>query len=242
MAHSSIAADREGPSDASTARPPPVLVLASEALREDMAPLEPDRRVGRWVLGGVAVALGLLGIAMRYGVGDPKTGTTPASFTLAAAGAAGALAGLPFSYLVRATAILALGTALMLLGAAASGPLAGLRIGSSLPPELARLLALAVLPGALLFRARYRAYPKARVVLGLALIAAAPFAVSRGFVFASPRPSPAEEATAAADVAVILSGFFGFMGADTTGGGSVGASLWLGGLSSDIAVRRPGTD
>src|SRR5262245_30389130 len=130
MAHRSIAADTAQPSRSDTDRPPPRLVLASEALREDMAPLEPDRKLGRQMVGGVAVALALLGIPLRQGVERALVGDTAASLTFAAAGAAAALAALPFSYPIRALAIFVLGVALMMLGADSAGPLAGLEIGS----------------------------------------------------------------------------------------------------------------
>ena len=241
MAHRSIAADTaSGGSDAD--RPPPRrLVLASEALREDMAPLEPDRRVGRQVVCGVAVALGLLGIPLRQHAERALVGDTAASFAFASAGAAAALASLPFSYPVRALAIFILGSTLMVLGADGVGPLAGLRIGSTMELELTRLVVLCCLPGALLFRARYRGYPRARVMLGLALLAATPFAISRGLVAADSAGTVVDRVAAGVDLAVILAGLFGFMGADTTGGGSVWASLVIGCLSLDIVLRELGS-
>jgi hypothetical protein len=238
MAHSSIAADRTETAGAASERPPPGLVLASEALREDLAPIEPGRGSGRVVTGGVALALVLLGVAMRQGVGPVAPENTSSSIAFAAAGIAVALACLPFSYTVRAVAVALLGGALMALGVVAAGPLASLRLGSTLGVELTRLLALAALPGALLFRARYRAYPRARLVLGVALLAALPFAIGRAGVFLDSASDLVDRAGAAVDVAVILSGLFGFMGADTTAGGAVWAALVLGVLSADIALRE----
>ncbi|HEX4336128.1 MAG TPA: hypothetical protein VH062_09460 [Polyangiaceae bacterium] len=241
MAHRSIAADTAEPKPADTDRPPPRLVLASEALREDMAPLEPDRRVGQEVTGGIAVALALLGIVLRQHAERALVGDAAASLTFAAAGAAAAIALLPFSYSVRALAVFSLGVVMMLLGADSAGPLAGLRIGSTTELEVTRLIVLATLPGALLFRARYRGYPRARLVLGLALFAAAPFAVSRGLVAADSAATVVDRVAAGIDLAVILAGLFGFMGADTTGGGSVWASLVILFLSLDIYLRELGT-
>src|SRR5262249_29293183 len=142
-----------------TDRPPPRLVLASEALREDMAPIEPDGKVGRQAIGGVAVALALLGVPLRQGTERALIGDTAGSLSFAAAGAAAALAACPFSYTVRASAVLFLGLLLMALGLDGTGPLAGLHVESTVWLELTRLLVLATLPAALLFRARYRAYP-----------------------------------------------------------------------------------
>jgi hypothetical protein len=241
MAHRSIAADPADPKQSETDRPPPRLVLASEALREDMAPLEPDRRVGQQITGGIALALALVGIVLRQHVERALVGDTAASLTFAAAGAAAAIALLPFSYTVRALAVLGLGVVLMLLGADSAGPLAGLRIGSTTELEVTRLVVLATLPGALLFRARYRGYPRARIVLGLALFAAAPFAISRGMVAADSAATVLDRVAAGVDLAVILAGLFGFMGADTTGGGTVWASLVILFLSLDIFLRELGT-
>jgi hypothetical protein len=241
MAHRSIAASTAETGRSDTDRPPPRLVLASEALREDMAPLEPDRRVGQQAVGGVAIALALLGVVLRQHAERALVGDTAASLSFAAAGTAAALACLPFSYSVRAIAVFALGVALMLLGANSVGPLAGLHLGSTMQLEVTRLLVLATLPGALLFRARYRGYPRARVVLGIALIAATPFALTRGLVAASSAAGLVDRVAAGIDLAVILAGLFGFMGADTTGGGSVWASLVIAFLSLDIPLRELGT-
>jgi hypothetical protein len=188
---------------------------------------------GRWVTIGIAVALAFLGLAMRLGH-DPTAGA--ASIAIGAAGAAGALAVLPFSYTMRACAIAALGVLLMALGLQGSGPLAVGRVGGG-GSELARLLSLATLPGALLFRARYRAYPRARLVLGIALLASAPFAISQILVAADSASPLLDRGSAALDLAIILSGLFGFMGEDTTAGGSVWASLVLALLPANIAVR-----
>jgi hypothetical protein len=133
----------------------------------------------------------------------------------------------------------------MLLGVASLGPMAGLRLGSTLALEMSRLLALGTLPAALLFRARYRAYPVARWVLGAALFMTLPFVISRCFTAFEAHAALGDRAAALLDVAVILAGFFGFMGADTTAGGSVWAALVLGVLSTDIGLRgigRAGAD
>jgi hypothetical protein len=208
-------------------------------LSEDLAPLEPGRRRGRWTVGGVGLALAFLAFSMRHSLGPSWPEVTSSSLTFAAAGAAAALACLPFSYVMRAASVALLGMVLMLLGTEVEGPLAGLLIGSSLGTEVARLIVLAVLPGALLFRARYRAYRRARLVLGLALLLALPFAVARATVFMDVG-SLADRISAGIALAAVLSGLFGFMGADTTAGGSVWAALVLGCVSGDIALRSLG--
>jgi hypothetical protein len=233
MAQASIAPARtESASESS--RPPPRLVLASEALREDLAPVEPGRRSCRWALGGISLALALLGLAL-HGSSGVLGGASGVTFAAAAASAG--LAGAPVSYSLRAVSIGALGALLMLLGLEAQGPLAGLRLGSTFSLEASRLVALTVLPGALLFRAHYRAYPVARWVLGAALLATAPFLVNRCISAFAPGAAVLDRAAALLNGAVVLAGFFGFMGADTTAGGSVWAALVLGILCSDILTR-----
>lgn len=234
MAQRSVATKAVG---AGRGRSAPRLVLASEALRDDVAPREPGAEAARFIVGGIAFSFALLGLAMRLGADATRTGSG-SSVAFAAAGAAAGLAALPFPYSVRAIAVAMLGGFLMLLGIEGTGPLAGLALGGSQGSNVARMLALGVLPGALLFRARYRAYPRARWVLGVGLIAALPFAASRALMLADPAVPLFERAAAALAVGVILAGLFGFMGEDTTGGGSVWAGLVLFVLPGEVALGQ----
>src|SRR5690349_2779618 len=109
MARSSVAIHHPTSAGRKQARQHPKLVLASEALKEDIAPLEPGRGAGRLGIGGVALALLLLGLAMRFGVGRGALPANASSVTFAAAGAALAVAALPFSYPIRAGAAAVLG-------------------------------------------------------------------------------------------------------------------------------------
>lgn len=233
MARSSVAIHHRT-SAGRKARQQPKLVLASEALKEDLAPLEPGRGAGRLGIGGVAVALLLLGLAMRFGVGQGALPPNASSVTLAAAGAALAVAALPFSYPIRAGAAAALGLALIGLGTERIGPLSIARSTS----DAMRFVALIALPGALLFRARYRAYRRARWVLVAALLASLPFVLDRGRAVADASLPLALRAGAATDVFIILSGLFGFMGEYTTGGSSVWAALVIFVLSGNVALRQ----
>lgn len=234
MARSSVAFRRGVAAGRKGGRGPPNLVLASEALKEDLAPIEPGRGAGRLAIGGVAISLAFLGLALRHGVGRGTLPADASSVTLAAAGAGLAVAGLPFSYSLRAAAAATLGLALIGLGADGAGPLVIARSGS----DLARLLALAFLPGALLFRARYRAYRRARWVLVSALLIALPFAIDRTLAVANAGQPFLVRAGAVADIVIVLSGLFGFMGDDTTGGSSVWAALVIAVLSGNIALRQ----
>ncbi|HEX4474867.1 MAG TPA: hypothetical protein VH142_07310 [Polyangiaceae bacterium] len=237
MARRGAAADRGVEPPSGTDHPPPKLVLASEALREDLAPTEPGRITGRRCVLGVALSLALLGLALQHGVGANPSARESGSVAFAAAGAIVAVALLPFGYALRAGVTAVLGAILVLLGSDAVGPLSGLgwRSGSV---DFERLLVLATLPAALLFRARYRAYIRARLVLGLALAAAVPFVVSRAGLALGSTTGLLDRVGAAMDVIVILLALFGFMGSYTTGGGAVWAALVLGVLPADVALRE----
>jgi hypothetical protein len=236
MARSSVAIGRGTTAGRKGARHSPRLVLASEALKEDLAPIEPGRDSGRLAIGGVSASLALLGLALRMGVGRGSLPADASSVTLAAAGAGMALTILPFSYSVRAAIAGSIGATLIGLGANGAGPL----VIATSHSDLARLVALVALPGALLFRARYRAYHRARWVLLTALLACVPFVIDRAMSVAGGGDSALLRAGAAADVVIILTGLFGFMGDYTTGGGSVWAALVIAVLSGSIALRQLG--
>src|SRR3954470_3174457 len=62
--------------------PPPV--LASEVLREDLAPLEPGRRASRWWDGAIAVLFLALGVCLRFGFGVSSRSPRAGAICLAA--------------------------------------------------------------------------------------------------------------------------------------------------------------
>lgn len=234
MAQPEIPAPPSGPPAEEPDRPPSRLVLASEALKEDLAPSQPGARVGRLLVGAMAIALGLLGLAVRLGMVEPSHGVDPSSVAFTAAAVAAAVAALPFSYELRAAAVAVLGLALMGLGVEGLGPavpVSGTKLGNA-----ARFAAISVLPAALLFRARYRAYPKARIVLTAALLLAVPFLVGNSREVLNPALPALERASALGAAATALGGLFGFMGYYTTGGGSVWAAVLLCAASADVAA------
>jgi hypothetical protein len=243
MTPRSVATKTDEVAGSAAERPPPRLVLASEALREDLAPHEPDRSSARWAAASAGLLLAVLAVAVRLGFGP--SGSHAASIGFAAAGAAVALSLLPFSYSVRAGAFSGLGLLLMGLGLEGVGPLDGLGGPVRAAEDVARLVTLSTLPAALLFRARYRAYRRARLVLAGALLLAAPFAVIRSISALSEAAGPLEGAAALLVLAVLLAGLSGFMGEHTTAGGVVWAVLILTVLPADVALRElsaaPGT-
>ncbi|MET0596207.1 MAG: hypothetical protein ABW133_26155, partial [Polyangiaceae bacterium] len=74
--------------------PPPI--LASEVLREDLAPLEPGRRASRWWDGIVALLFLAVGVCLRLGFGVGSISPQASAICLAAAAATGATGLVPF--------------------------------------------------------------------------------------------------------------------------------------------------
>ncbi len=216
----------------------PKPLLASEVLRDELAPVEPARRAVRVWLLVVAAMLVLLGLAFRHGVGMPAQRLDSATLSFSAAGAFAALALLPFPYALRAGVAFLLGAALMALGFRSSGPLAGIAVDGSLLENLARLVAMTALPAALLFRAHYRAYRRARVLLAWALVLALPLVVFQVLLAINNDAPLSARIAAGADIAVVGCSLLGFMGEGTTGAGTVWASLVLMVLPLQVGLRQ----
>jgi len=234
----SAAAPRGPTSGVHRAISTPKPLLASEVLREELAPLEPSRTKCRIWLGGVCLALVLLGAALRHGIGLPALRSDASTLAFTAAGAGAAVALLPFPYALRAAVAFLLGSSLMALGLRGQGPLAALGSHGARLDDIARLLPLTVLPAALLFRGRYRAYRKARILLAAALLLTLPFIALEIIVLVNAEATLIERLSAAASVAAVLCALFGFMGAGTTGAGSVWAALVLGVLVCEVGLRE----
>lgn len=157
--------------------PPPI--LASEVLREDLAPLEPGRSASRvWDVAFAGVYLAI-GAALRFGLGLTNEEPRAGAVCLAAAAASCVTALVPFPYVWRACVGGLIGATLLLLGFGAVGPLA-LLAGQASPlwVEVCRVVAFCTIPATLLFRSHYRAYSRGRVLLGIALVTAVPFLLS----------------------------------------------------------------
>ncbi len=238
----STAAAQRGPTSgvhtALSATGTPKPLLASEVLRDELAPVEPGRRGMRIWLLVVAALLVALGLAFRLGVGVPSERLDASTLSFSGAGALVALAVLPFPYAPRAIVAFLLGAALMALGFRSSGPLAGIAVDGGLPRDLARLVTMTVLPAALLFRAHYRAYRRARAILAAALTISLPFFVLQVLLAVDPTAALLTRVAAGADVAVVGFSLFGFMGDGTTGAATVWASLVLAVLPVEIGLRQ----
>ena len=217
-------------------RAPPL--LASEALREDIAPLEPAPRLARLVCLGAAIVLVLLSFAMVMEPSGARSTSLGLVEGLASSAVLVWLTAARVRYLTRALSMAGLGLLILIEGFLGRGPAFGLVRGQSdWLGEAAHAAAAIVLPAALLFRARYRAYPVARVFLACALAVGLPWLVvsARDVVGTT---NPAAWGVTAAAIGVTLLSLVGFMGAGTTGMGSVWAAALLVLFSLDIAARQ----
>lgn len=217
-------------------RTPARPLLASEALMDDLAPVEPSRDVARYWCTGVGLGFVALGSFPLLGLQSSQPLSIALSFLLGALTLAAAIDRI--SYRHRSMAMLALGLLVALIGLGNVGPAAGISLDA---PGLgvARAFAAIALPGALLFRARYRAYLGARWLLGAAFVVALPYIawiIGRVVLF---EPTMA---TAGAIVALVVTlvGLVGFMGKETTGGGTyVGLSVLIG-LGTELLLADLG--
>ncbi|MBI4705332.1 MAG: hypothetical protein HY744_29860 [Deltaproteobacteria bacterium] len=153
--------------------PPSRPVLASEALMDDVAPVRPWGAAARWWCGALGLLFAALAFAPRAGGAPDWAPGGTAHYAIGAATLAAA--GLPLSYLWRAVLMLLLALGCGALGILKAGPAHVLAFSTG-DWGVAHLFAAVALPGALLFRARYRAYGGARYLLAAALLLALPFA------------------------------------------------------------------
>lgn len=211
-------------------------ILASDILREEVAPRTPGRTMIRIWLGAFAGACALSAGAARMGVGPHDARVFEGSLGVAVLAALGAA--IPLPYAARAAVAVVAGGALLGLGVTDRGPLAPIGHDGALS-AMAFVALATLLPAALFFRARFRAFRAARVFLGVAIVLSVP-AVALGVLSAlsdaQAWPVRVADAVVAASA---LSGFFGFMGAETSAGGERFAALVLGASALRVAVRAP---
>ncbi|MBM4359713.1 MAG: hypothetical protein FJ096_16540 [Deltaproteobacteria bacterium] len=195
---------------------PPRPLLASEALRDDLAPVEPLAKPARIVAaaGGVILA-GTAWSPAWEPAGKPWV-------ELASAACALAIGTLPVGYQARAGALLTVGMLVALVGIAGSGPASVVAYALGEWGVLA-LLAAVVLPATLLFRCHYRAYRAARAMLAAALALCVPFAVVTAAGFQSADVSV--QVTSALGLVGTGFGLLGFTGSQTPLSGGALASI-----------------
>jgi hypothetical protein len=225
------AADEEPVASPRAAQTP---ILASQALMEDIAPVEPGRREARrWcaVFGLVFLFFGTLPLLRLL------PGRMDAAVPWLLTGCVALVASVVrVAYRERAVAMVVLGVLSGLVAVEANaGALA--RADGGVPWGVVRFVAAVTLAGALLFRARYRAYKGARIVLGVALAVAVPFVAHAVVTLrAAGAFGPAQAASAFAVLTVGIS-LAGFMGSDSTGVGMRWALLTVVAFALDIGVR-----
>jgi hypothetical protein len=209
-------------------RPVAKPLLASEALIEDLAPLEPARSAARlWcaALGGGFLLFGLLALV---GLGPGGAYAAAPEIVLGSIALVAAL--VRITYRQRAGTMIMIGLLSAVVGMRGPGA-AGWIDGWS----LLRTLAAITLPAALLFRARYRAYTPARWILGAAVASALPF-VAYSIWRLLRLPFGFETIGAAIALTAVLASLLGFMGEETTGGGTATALGAIVALSADVAL------
>jgi hypothetical protein len=198
-------------------------VLASEALKDDVAPVQPLARTARNISLLVGAVLAGLPLAERFGLPLGNTGQLQLALSLVLALLALGAGVLPRRYAQRAAVMLLVGVSSGALGALGFGPAAAAEEATG-EWGLVVLIAAIGLPAALLFRARYRAFLAARLILGAALALSMPFAVHALLRTISAPALPLQVASGVAVGAVLLS-LLGFMGGESTGAGNLMAAV-----------------
>ncbi len=206
-------------------------MLASEALKDELAPVEPLRAQARaWCVAAGAV-FAALGFAPRW---------TPAGKPVVelCAGAAAVAVGLaPMSYRLRAALMVSVAAAVGLLGVLGVGPASAMAYSVG-EWGLLHMIAVAALPAALLFRSRYRAYAGARAILAAALALALPL-LSYCALAIDGAPLAVQITSALAIVAVGFS-LVGFMGSETTVAGDYLAGAIIAAVVAQVGAVTVG--
>ena len=216
--------DEEVEDDERVERPPETSarieapILASEALKEELAPIQPWASGVRWWMASCGVWFMMLGLAPF--IGAPAEGEPSASTVIGGIAVAGAIA--PVGYRPRAMLMLMTALAVVLLGFAGAGPasVVGATHGAW---TLLHVTAAVGLAAALLFGACYRAYHATRSILAAGLAATLPFVIYG--IFALVRGAlPVLIATGIALAAIVVS-LLGFMGSEVAGPWVAGAVI-----------------
>jgi hypothetical protein len=199
-------------------------LLASEALRAELAPVEPWRAGGRLWCAMVGLWFGVLALVPS----PAEAFGSPAKLGSLALGAVALfVAAVPIGYAVRAALVLLVALTTALLGVAGLGPAAAAARPAA-EWTLLYVLAAAALPAALFFRAHYRAYAPARAILAAGLAAALPFA-SRAVLLVASDAHTLVQVGAAVALGALGASLIGFMGSETTAAASyLAAAVFVG--------------
>jgi hypothetical protein len=222
------------PTRTAPVKPP---ILASDILREEVAPKAPGQRAMRGALLALLATALVAGFGAIAGFEGARLEAPLAVEGCAVVGVVAAFAAFaPVSYASRAILAAIAGAIPLVLGAARLGPLA--RLGDDgLVRGGSAVLLVAALPAALLFRSRYRAMGEARAILGAALILSFPAVVFLGLgAFDAPTPLAGRVIDVVGIASVALSAL-GFMGPETSAGCAQWAALVVGAYCARPALR-----
>jgi hypothetical protein len=200
-------------------------ILASDILREEVAPLAPASSTMRRCLVLLAAGFALLAGASLGGLVPAAPLAVSASLVTAAAAALAWPS--PVPYWARAGLATLAGLLPLVLGVDGKGPLALMGSAQGELQARAGLVLVTVLPAALFFRAQYRAFLAARGFLVVALVLAAP---SVFFLGQGALAGDTGVGLRIADVLLVmavLASFAGFLGPETTGACTIWGAVLL---------------
>jgi hypothetical protein len=210
-------------------RPP---VLASEALMEDLAPVEPAGASARIWCAALGAGFAVVGALPLLGLRPGGLTAAVPSLVIGAIALVAALARVTYRQRAVAMVVLGLLSGVVDLG----GTRAALATGAGgVGWSLSRLVPAIALAAALIFRSRYRAYGGARIFLGAALLTAVPFAIHSVIGF-SDGFGPGQIGAVVALIAIAAS-LTGFMGSETTGAGPYLAWGIVLALATELGLR-----
>jgi hypothetical protein len=212
-----------------TAKPP---LLASEALMDDLAPVQPARAAARVWCAAVGLGFVFLGFLSLGGLRPGGAAAGLPAFLLGAVALFAALTRV--TYRQRAFAMVVLGVLASVIGLNDAEPRAGVATGG-VGWGIARSIATAALPAALVFRSRYRAYAGARWLLVAAFVIALPslgHALARLILV----DLHISHIGALAVCLAVLASLTGFMGAETTGAGAFLAVAVVLAFTGDLLI------
>ena len=211
-------------------------LLASEVLKDDLAPVAPWAAEARLWSAAWGVVFAALGLAPTPGIG--ATGSSGLGPHAVLGGVLLLFAAVPLGrpgYAARAVVMVLVAAACGLLGIAGLGPARALSIATG-GWGVIHLVTLTALPAALLFRARYRAYQRARRILASALLLAIPYVVYALWLLAGDVHLAVKITCGLALLAICLS-LLGFMGSETTGGGKTMASGLIVAVTVEVGAQ-----
>jgi hypothetical protein len=207
-------------------------LLASEALMEDLAPVEPAGASARTWCALLGAGFFVVGALPLLGLRPGGVSAAVPSLVIGAIALVAALARVTYRQRAVAMVVLGLLSGVVDLG----GTRAALATGvGGVGWSLSRLVPAIAIAAALIFRSRYRAYAGARVFLGVALLTAVPFAIHAVLSFSSGF-GPAQIGGVVV-LATIAASLTGFMGSETTGAGPYLAWGIVIAFATELALR-----